>query len=66
MRACVCGTSRLIKDFAALEYSERRVASVPAVELELAPALVLGPEMEVVVEDMGKVGITCPGALDSQ
>jgi len=53
IRACVCGMSRLRKDFAALEYSERSVASVPAVELELGPALAPGPETKVVVEDMG-------------
>ena len=44
--------SRLRNDLAALEYSERRVASAPVVELELAPGLVLGPETMVVVEDM--------------
>lgn len=54
IRACVCGISRLRNDFAALEYSERRVASVPVVELELAPALAAGPETTVVVEDMEK------------
>jgi len=64
IRACVCGMSRLRKDFAALEYSERSVASVLVVELELAPALVPEPETKVVVEDMGKAGITCL-ALDS-
>ena len=59
IRACACGMSRLRKDLVALEYRERRVASVPAVELELSPALVLGLEAEVVVEDMGMAGITC-------
>jgi hypothetical protein len=42
IRACVCGMSRLRKDFAALEYSERRVTSVLAAELELAPAFAPG------------------------
>ena len=51
--------SRLRKDLAALEYNERRVASVAVVELELAPGLVLGPETVVVVEDMEERDITC-------
>jgi len=56
---CVCGTSRLRNDFAAREYNERRVASKPAVELELAPGLVSGPEaVVVVVEDMEGGGIS--------
>ena len=50
--------SRLRNDLAALEYNERRVASVPVVELELAPGLVLGPETVVVVEDMEGGGIS--------
>ena len=49
--ACASGISRLTKDLVALEYSERRVASALAVELEPAPGL--APEVEVVVEDMG-------------
>jgi hypothetical protein len=62
IRTCVWGMSRFRKDLVALEYRERRVASVLVVELELV--LVLGPGLEivVVVEDMGEVrGITCPG-----
>lgn len=59
IRVCVCGMSRWRKDLVALEYSERRVASVLAVEPELGPALAAGLEVVVVVEDMGRAGITC-------
>lgn len=51
-KAWVCGMSRLRNDFAALEYSERRVASMLKVELESAPAAAAGTETMVVVRDM--------------
>ena len=64
IRACVCGTSRLRNDFAAREYSERSVTSVPVVELELAPGLMSGPEtvVVVVVKDVGEGGYHMPPA----
>ena len=56
IRACVCGMSRLRKDFAALEYSERRVISVLVVKLGLRHGPAPGLETVVVVEDMGRAG----------
>lgn len=63
IRTWVCGKSRLRKDLAALEYRERRVASVLAVGLELVLVLALGLEMVVVVEDMGTAGYHMSRAL---